>query len=65
MTNIVESNILKDKKFNQILMDSWNPPVVSADISHGDMPGDKVEINETHIAKANIIFPELLKQINT
>ncbi len=43
--------------------DSWQPPAVPGDIPHGDMPGDKVEIGETHIAKANLIFPELLKYL--
>ena len=38
----------------------WTPPAVDGDIPHGDMPGDKVEINEGHIAKANVIFPLLL-----
>lgn len=40
--------------------ENWRAPVVPCDIPHGDMPGDKVEIGETHIAKANVIFPELL-----
>ena len=41
----------------------WTPPVVSGDIPHGDMPGDKVEIGAGHIAKANVIFPRLLKEL--
>lgn len=28
---------------------------------HGDMPGDKIEINQEHIVKAKIIFEELMK----
>jgi alpha-galactosidase len=32
-------------------------------IPHGDMPGDKVEIEEGHIKKAGIIFPELCKRL--
>ena len=38
-----------------------------ANIVHGDMPGDKVSIDDTHIAKAKTIFAELLdkvKQLN-
>ena len=38
-----------------------------ANVVHGDMPGDKVSIDDTHIAKAKIIFVELLdkvKQLN-
>lgn len=38
----------------------WTPPAFAGDIPHGDMPGDKVAINEGHIAKANAIFPLLL-----
>ncbi len=36
---------------------------IPADIPHGDMPGDKIEIGESHIAKANTIFPVLLEQV--
>ena len=38
----------------------WTPPALEGDIPHGDMPGDKVEINQGHIDKANTIFPLLL-----
>ena len=38
----------------------WKPPAVGEDIPHGDMPGDKVQIGEDHIAKANTIFPLLV-----
>lgn len=41
----------------------WQPPVVGEDIPHGDMPGDKVEIGEVHIQKANVIFPKLLEEL--
>lgn len=37
----------------------WSAPALPAKIPHGDMPGDKVSINEGHIAKANLIFPRL------
>ena len=33
------------------------------DIPHGDMPGDKIEIGESHIAKAKTIFPVLVKEL--
>jgi alpha-galactosidase len=39
----------------------WKAPTLPAEIPHGDMPGDKVQIEETHIAKAGVIFPQLLK----
>lgn len=41
----------------------WYPPTILGEIPHGDMPGDKVEINEDHIVKANTIFPKLLNQL--
>ena len=37
--------------------------VIPADIPHGDMPGDKIEIGESHIAKARTIFPALVDNI--
>lgn len=30
-------------------------------IPHGDMPGDKVEINATHLQKSKVVFEELMK----
>ncbi len=44
-------------------VETWNPPVLPENIEHGDMPGDKVEINEGHIQKANVIFKELLPML--
>lgn len=43
-----------------ILSSTWRAPSLPEEIPHGDMPGDKVSINEDHIAKANVIFPRLL-----
>ena len=37
---------------------------ISGDIPHGDMPGDKIEIGESHIAKAKTIFPYLIKELS-
>ena len=42
-----------------VLSRAWITPAIPAEIPHGDMPGDKVSINEGHIAKANLIFPRL------
>jgi alpha-galactosidase len=39
---------------------AWVAPAIPDQIPHGDMPGDKVSINDGHIAKANVIFPRLL-----
>ncbi len=43
--------------------ETWQQPQIRGEIPHGDMPGDKVEINEGHIKKANVIFPRLIKLI--
>ena len=29
----------------------------------GDMPGDKVQITPGHVAKAQVVFPELVRQL--
>ena len=49
------------KKLEALL--PWSPMEVPAIIPQGDMPGDKIEIGEGHIAKANVIFPEVLVQV--
>ena len=36
---------------------------IPADIPQGDMPGDKIEIGESHIAKAKTIFPILIEEL--
>ncbi len=41
----------------------WETKEVPSDIPHGDMPGDKIEIDESHIAKANVIFPSLAEKL--
>ena len=38
---------------------SWQAPALPAVILHGDMPGDKIEINSGHVAKAQKLFPRL------
>lgn len=40
-------------------MVAFPEPVDFATLRVGDMPGDKVEINDTHLAKARTIFPRL------
>ena len=44
-------------------MTDWQPPVIPENIAHGDMPGDKVEIGEGHVQKANVIFKKLLPML--
>lgn len=39
----------------------WVPPVVAGNPPQGDMPGDSIQIGETHRQKANAIFPRLLE----
>jgi hypothetical protein len=39
-------------------------PAPGADIPHGDMPGDRIEINGSHIRKAQAILPVLLPLLN-
>ncbi len=36
---------------------------IPEDIPHGDMPGDKIEIGESHIAKAKKVFPMLIDEL--
>ncbi len=43
----------------QTLSAPWSPPQSTADIPHGDMPGDSIHIGDTHREKANVIFPAL------
>lgn len=42
-------------------LNTWEAPVITEEIPQGDMPGDKVNIGEGHIAKAKVIFKELVK----
>ncbi|MBL4937632.1 adenylylsulfate kinase [Clostridium sp. YIM B02515] len=44
----------------------WTAPKISdfSTIQKGDMPADKIVINEGNVDKANVIFPELLRFLN-
>jgi hypothetical protein len=44
-------------------LSDWKAPHLPAEIPHGDMPGDKVEIGADHIAKATLVFGELKEQL--
>ncbi len=44
-------------------VDMVNDLAIPEDIPHGDMPGDKIEIGESHIAKARTIFPLLVEEL--
>ena len=39
--------------------DLWSTPDLPERIPHGDMPGDKIFINEEHVKKAQIVYPKL------
>ena len=41
----------------------WTPPSIPENIPYGDMPGDKVKIEQRHVDLANVIFPRLLQEI--
>lgn len=42
----------------------WTPPKIDLEsVKTGDMPGDKIQIGDSHIAKANTIFPHLLGRL--
>ena len=41
----------------------WTAPELPEDIPHGDMPGDKVCIDEDHIRKAALLFPKLVEAL--
>ena len=43
--------------------DNWTAPPLPENIPHGDMPGDKVKIEQRHVALANVIFPNLLREM--
>lgn len=51
--------------FNKINVDDLKlPEVIDFDgIPKGDMPGDKIQISEQHIMKAQTIFHEIVKQL--
>ena len=54
--------MLKERT-EQIDLNIWSAPELSEDMPHGDMPGDKIRIDEGHIAKAKKIFPELIRKL--
>jgi len=42
---------------------AWTASEVPENIPQGDMPGDKIQIGEAHLAKAATIFPLLVKEM--
>ena len=41
----------------------WTAPVIPGEPGHGDMPGDKICIEQQHIDKANVLYPLLRPQL--
>lgn len=50
-------------KIEKLLFENWEAPKLPKVIPHGDMPGDKVEIDEQHVTNAKLIFPKLLQEL--
>ncbi len=44
---------------------TWEPPAIDLEtVKTGDMPGDRIQINQSHIDKANTVFPHVLAQLD-
>jgi len=44
----------------------WTPPSIDvSNLDTGEMPGDKIKIDENHIARANIAFPVILRHLTS
>ncbi len=41
----------------------WTPPALPADMMHGDMPGDRIQIEPQHIRKADTLFPHVRAEL--
>lgn len=52
-----------NKKQIDELLSNYKIVSINEIIPHGDMPGDKIQINEEHIKKATTIFPLLVEEI--
>jgi len=46
------------------MKNEWKAPEIPGNIPHGDMPGDKICIDEGHIQKAKTIYPVLRELID-
>ena len=51
------------QNITNILSNLGEFPQLPSEIMHGDMPGDKIEINEGHKQKAALIFPVLVEKL--
>ncbi len=58
---IAPMNPVTEEKVKELSLKNIEIP---EEIPHGDMPGDKIEIGESHIAKAKTVFPNLLEELS-
>jgi alpha-galactosidase len=59
-----ENNYRKEKVINMEKSKRWSPPLFKKEsIKTGDMPGDKIKIDDSHINRANIIYPQLREHL--
>ena len=49
------------EKLEKIDLNSYEAPDLIENLPHGDMPGDKIVVNEDHVKKAKLIFPRLIE----
>lgn len=49
------------EKLEKIDLNSYEAPDLIETLPHGDMPGDKIVVNEDHVKKAKLIFPRLIE----
>ena len=56
----VKGAMLQEKLKKLLEENCLSMPTINGDIPHGDMPGDKVEIGDDHIQKANVIIKTLI-----
>ena len=64
--NTKYNRITADPQISDRLSDAISKAVgltIPEDIPHGDMPGDKIEIGESHISKARTIILELIQHL--
>ncbi len=59
----IQKNTETIKQLLSSAVSSVNDISIPADIPQGDMPGDKIEIGDSHISKAKTIFPALVEEL--
>lgn len=52
--------MIKAKEFDKAFLERWIPPIINDDIPQGDMPKSHIKLYESHVKKANTIFPNLI-----